>query len=87
MNYITAPFTWVYAQWTKFQAWVASIAPGVKVKLTAFLGLLGNGAFYMKDYLDQLPIEIFSRYLTAGMLLGMNMVLLTLIYWFRGLSK
>lgn len=86
LEMIKTPFVWIAKQWDKFEHWVASIAPGVKTKLTAATAFVGNTAFLFKDYIDQLPMEAFTKYLTADVILGMNLILLTLIYWFKRLS-
>lgn len=82
-----APFIWIADKWNKFELWVASIAPGVKTHLTALTLLVGNSAFELKDYISQLPIEVLSKYLTADFIIGLNLALITLIFWFRRLAN
>lgn len=84
---IKSPFVWVSDKWNKFELWVASIAPGFKTHLTAFTLLVGNTAFEFKDYISQLPIEALTKYMTADFIIGLNIALITLIFWFRRLAN
>jgi len=84
MNYITAPFKWVYNKWVGFNHWVASIAPGLKTKIVTFLGMVGSLAASMQEYITGLPL---STFVTAEHAAIIGVVLFTLTFWFRGLSK
>lgn len=87
LNFIKKPFIWLGNTWDRFEHWVASIAPGVKTHLTAALMFIGDSAFMLKDYISELPIEILTKHLTADFIMGMNLMLITLIFWFRRLGK
>ena len=74
---------WLSEKWNVFQDWFASMLPGWKTKLTAFLGLLGNAAYVSQDYITGLNL---SQYVTTENLMIANMVLFTMAFWFRGLA-
>lgn len=75
---------WVKDKWNRFDAWAASMAPGVKTKIVAALGALGNFAYVAQQYVAGLPLE---KFFTATNLLVLNAVLFTLAFWFRGMSE
>lgn len=74
-------------QWDKFETWAATIAPGVKTHTAAGLAFVGNTAFFVKDYVEQLPVEAVTKYITADTLVIANMILISLIFWFRRLAN
>jgi hypothetical protein len=84
MNYITAPFKWVYNQWLKFNTWLASITPGIKTKLVSFLGGVGSLAAFTQEWISGIPL---SQFVTAEQALMVTALLFTLSFWFRGLSR
>lgn len=84
MNYVTAPFKWVYNQWLKFNHWVASITPGVKTRLVTFLGAIGSMAGSLQEYISGIPL---NEMVTAEHAVMIAAGLFTLAFWFRGLSK
>lgn len=84
MNYITAPFQWIYNQWLKFNHWVASITPGIKTKLVTFFGSVGSLAASMQEYISGIPL---NEMVTAEQALMIAASLFTLAFWFKGLSK
>lgn len=81
------PFVWLADKWNKFEDWMASIAPGVKTHVTAAAIFVGDVAYMFKDYLEQLPIEVLTKHLTADFLIGLNLILVSLIFWFRRLAN
>jgi hypothetical protein len=87
LNAIKAPFIWIADKWGKFNNWVAKIAPGFKTHITAVLAMIGNMAFFFKDYIDQLPVQVLTKYITADTLVIANMILISLIFWFRSLAN
>lgn len=89
MNYITAPFKWVYNQWLKFNHWVASMLPGWKTKITLALGVIGTAAAAFQEYFTGMPTaEVLKMVGLSGEQASlMNVFLYTLAFWFRGLSK
>lgn len=84
MNYITAPFKWMYAKLVKFNEWVASIAPGIKTKVIATLGFVGSTAGALQSFVTDVPL---SQVIGAEYALGATAVLFLLAYWFKSLSK
>ena len=76
-------FKWLKNKWDAFQDWFAAWFPGFKTKATAILGVLGNIAFMLQEYIKGLPLE---QYFTSKSLLVFNLVLFTLAFWFRSLS-
>lgn len=83
-NAIKTPFVWVYNQWLKFNAWVASITPGIKTKLVTFLGSIGSLAGAMQEYITGVPL---SQFVTAEHAVMITAGLFTLAFWFKGLSQ
>lgn len=81
---IKSPFLWLQNKWLKFEAWCASVAPGVKTQTVAFLGLLGNAAATTQEYFTGLPLD---KFVTGTQLLVANVVLFSLAFWFRRLNK
>jgi hypothetical protein len=81
---IAAPFVWVHDKVSKFNAWVASIAPGIKTKVVTFLGFIGSAAASMQEYITGLPLSDFISHTELLIITG---VLFSLAFWFRSLSK
>jgi len=76
--------TWLYNIWCRFEAWLASIAPGQKTKIIQFLGLLGNGAVALQGYVSGLPLD---KIITSENIIILNVVLFTLGYWFKDIYQ
>ena len=83
-NAVKAPFVWLKKLWDKFEAWVASWAPGAKTKLVSFLGLLGSIAYAGKDYIAGVGLD---KFVTATQYSIIVAVLFTLAFWFRGIGE
>lgn len=75
--------TWFSNVWTKFEAWVAKIAPGVKTEFVTFLGIIGNAAYLGQNYIQGLPAVPFAN---ATILATTSVVLFTLAFWLRGIG-
>jgi hypothetical protein len=75
---------WIKDKWNAFHNWCAKITPGVKTFLVTALGLLGNGAAAMQEYITGIPLDKFA---TGLQIMIINMVLFTLAFWFRSLAN
>lgn len=84
---VKAPFTWLNNLRHKVNDWVYRQIPGWKTHITASIMFLGNSAFYLKDYMGQVPVEFLQKYVTGDTILLANMVLLTFVFWFKSLSN
>lgn len=82
-SYIKAPFAWVQGVWLKFEAWVATFAPGLKTKVVAGLGAVGSLAASMQEYMTGLPLD---KFVTGTQIAIITTVLFSLAFWFRRLS-
>lgn len=69
--------------WTKFEAWVAKVTPGLKTKLATGLGALGSLGAMGQEYITQMPT---SKFITAEQIAAASFVLFTLSFWFRGIG-
>lgn len=70
--------------WHRFEIWFASKIPGLKTKLVALLGGIGSLALLLQEYVAGLPLE---KFLTPNKILVVNIVLFTLVFWFRSLTN
>lgn len=68
----------------QFETWVASWLPGLKVRITAALGVIGGAAAIFQEYITGLPLE---QLVTPTKLAIANIVLFSLAYWFKRLSE
>lgn len=66
--------------WDNFEGWVAEQAPGWKTKTVALLGLLGNAAYSLQEYVTHIPATKIMSVEAMGLI---TVVLFTLSYWFR----
>lgn len=69
--------------WTRFNAWMASLMPGLKTKLVTGLGAVGSAAAMLQGYITGLPLD---KLLTATQVTTVTIVLFTLAFWFRTLT-
>jgi len=69
--------------WTKFEAWIAKITPGLKTKLATGLGALGSLGAVGQQYVTQMPLTSFIK---AEQIAIASFVLFTLAFWFRGIG-
>lgn len=81
------PFTWLNNERHKFNDWVASKIPGWKTNITAAIAFVGNAAFAFQSYIQEIPVEFIQKYVTGDTLVIFNLVLLSLIFWFRTLGN
>ena len=84
---IKAPFVWLNNLRHKLNDWVYRQMPGWKTHITAAIAFLGNTAFVLKDYVSQIPVEFLQKYITSDTLVVFNLILLSLIFWFRSLGN
>jgi len=77
-------WAWLKEKWNKFDAWVASWAPGVKTKIVAALGALGNAAYTVQQFVIGIPA---NDIVNARNLVILNLILFTLAFWFRGMGE
>lgn len=83
-SYIKAPFVWVKNLWLKFEAWVATFAPGLKTKIIAGLGAIGSLAASLQEYMTGLPLD---KFVTGTQIAITTTILFSLAFWFRRLSN
>lgn len=83
-SYAKAPFVWIANLWTKFEAWVASWAPGWKTQIIAGLGAVGEGAGALQEYFTGIPLD---KFITGTQVAIVSVVLFSLAFWFRRLSN
>lgn len=76
-------FTWISTEWTRFEAWCATWAPGVKTKTVTALGAIGSAAALGQEYITNMPTNTF---ITGTQLTVASLVLFTLAFWFRRLT-
>lgn len=79
-------FTWngLKADWAAFEAWVASLMPGLKTKLVTGLGAIGSLAAVGQEYVTGLPL---SEFMTGTQIAVATTVLFTLAFWLRGIGE
>lgn len=77
-------FTWIKTQYTRFNNWMASWAPGFKTRVATGLGAVGSGAAIAQEYITGMPV---NKFVTTEQLGIVTLVLFTLAFWFRGLAN
>lgn len=82
-TWIKTAWSWIKGLWAKFEAWVASWAPGLKTKLISALGMLGSTAGVLQEYITGIPMDRFVSGTTVAITAA---VLFTLAFWLRGLG-
>jgi len=76
-------WTGIYNAWTKLEAWVASLMPGLKTELVALLGFIGSAAGSLQEYVTGLPL---NQLMTSTQITITSAVLFSLVFWFRGIG-
>lgn len=84
MNYLTAPFKWLYNRWLQFNHWVSTIAPGLKTKVISALGFIGTTAALLQEKITELPL---AHFVSDTEIAGITLILFALSFWFRALAK
>lgn len=77
-------WTWIKDKWNKFSDWCARIAPGVKTKTIAVLGMLGSFGAVAQEYVSGLPL---TQFVTAEKALIISGILFTLTFVARSLTN
>lgn len=75
---------WVEDKWNKFEAWVASLMPGLKTRIVAGLGVVGSMAGVLQEYVTGLPL---TEFMTATQIMIGTAILFTLTFWLRGIGE
>ncbi len=81
--WIKSTILWIDDKWTRFEAWVASVTPGIKTKLATALGAIGSLGAVGQEYVTQMPL---TKFITAEQIAITSAVLFTLAFWFRGIG-
>jgi hypothetical protein len=79
----TSTWNGLKADWTKFDSWCASIAPGIKTHLIAGLGLLGSTGAVAQEYFTNVPLTTF---VTAEEATSISAALFALVIFTRHLT-
>jgi hypothetical protein len=83
LQWFKTAYQWLVDKWTSFEAWVYEWMPGFKTKLIAFIGIVGNAAVVLQDYITQVPL---NKFVNETQLAVIGIVLFTLAFWFKRLS-
>lgn len=71
---------WTKKTWNRFDAWVASKAPGIKTKIVAGIGIAASGFATLQEFVDGLPLE---TWINAKTVTALSTGLFILAFWFR----
>lgn len=79
--------TWngIKTDWAKFEAWVASWAPGAKTKVVTGLGAVGTAAGASQEYLAGLT-GLPGNVVSGTQIATFSLVCFTLAFWLRGIG-
>lgn len=76
-------YKWFKTKWLAFERFLDRLAPKIKTKLVAFLGMVGSTAAVVQEYITGLPT---STMITAEKISIATAVLFTLSFWFRNMG-
>lgn len=82
--FLSNTWTGIKTDWTKFDNWCASIAPGIKTHIVAGLGLLGSTGAVAQEYVTNVPLTTF---VTAEKATTISAILFALIIFTRHLTS
>lgn len=70
--------------WNRFEAWVHSWFPGVKTKATLVMGMVGESAAVLQDFVTGLPTADFISTKTLSLI---SLALFVLAFWFKNMGE
>ena len=77
-------WTWIKQKYFDFEAFLVRTAPGVKTKITTFLGMVGSAAAALQNYVMGVPV---NKFVTAEQISIAAFILFTLAFWFKDMGS